>query len=328
MKILVIQTAFIGDVILVTSLLEKLHYHFPEAELDFMVRKGNEGLLKQHPYLHETLVWDKKAGKYRTMWKLLKYVRSQQYDYVINVQRYATTGFLTAFSGAKMTVGFDKNPLSFLFTKRIRHLFDGRHEVKRNTELVSFFTDEQVFPPKLYPTELPFEPLRPYVCIAPMSVWFTKRYPEHKWVKFLREIPSYLQVYILGGPEDIEACEHLRQAALSKHDRAVIQNMAGKLNLLQSGALMQGAVMNYVNDSGPLHLCSAVNAPTCAVYCSTAPILGFGPLADFSRIVQANEDLPCRPCGLHGRKTCPQGHFRCAEGIETSQLMDVLKEVI
>ena len=128
MKILVIQTAFIGDAILATSLLEKLHHHYPQAEIDFLVRRCNESLLKNHPYLHETLIWDKKEGKYASLWKLLRHIRSRQYTYVINVQRFATTGFLTAFSGAETTVGFNKNPLSLLFTRTIQHLrcSDGR----------------------------------------------------------------------------------------------------------------------------------------------------------------------------------------------------------
>ena len=58
MKFLVIQTAFIGDVVLATGIVEKLHRHFPDAEIDFMVRKGNEGLLQNHPYLHKVIICD------------------------------------------------------------------------------------------------------------------------------------------------------------------------------------------------------------------------------------------------------------------------------
>ena len=78
---------------------------------------------------------------------------------------------------------------------------------------------------------------------------------------------------------------------------------------------MQGARMNYVNDSAPMHLCSAMNAPTTAVFCSTVPAFGFGPLADHSRIAEIRGVLECRPCNLHGRPACPLGHFRCAHDI-------------
>jgi heptosyltransferase-2 len=80
--------------------------------------------------------------------------------------------------------------------------------------------------------------------------------------------------------------------------------------------------MNYVNDSAPMHFASSVNAPVTAVYCSTIPAFGFGPLSDISHIVEIQEPLACRPCGLHGRQTCPLGHFNCAKKIHTSQLLN------
>ena len=58
-RILVIQTAFIGDVVLATGIIEKLHQYFPDAQIDFLLLKGNEGLLTNHPYLHEVLIWNK-----------------------------------------------------------------------------------------------------------------------------------------------------------------------------------------------------------------------------------------------------------------------------
>lgn len=62
MKILVIQTAFIGDVILATSLIESIHTKYPNAKIDFLLRKGNENLLQKHPFLNDVLIWDKKIN--------------------------------------------------------------------------------------------------------------------------------------------------------------------------------------------------------------------------------------------------------------------------
>ena len=94
-----------------------------------------------------------------------------------------------------------------------------------------------------------------------------------------------------------------------------IQSLCGKLNFLQ------GAIMNYANDSAPLHFASAMNAPVTAVFCSTVPAFGFGPLRDNGTIVEVTERLSCRPCGLHGHKACPQGHFKCAMEITNEQLL-------
>jgi heptosyltransferase II len=100
-----------------------------------------------------------------------------------------------------------------------------------------------------------------------------------------------------------------------------IYNLAGKLSFLQTAALMKDAIMNYVNDSAPMHIASSVNAPVTAVFCSTVPSFGFGPLSQKSFFLETNEKLDCRPCGLHGYKACPKGHFKCAETISVNALV-------
>src|SRR5262245_23366692 len=100
MKFLIIQTAFIGDVVLATSIVEKLHARFPDAQIDFLLRKGNEALLQKHPLLNEVLIWEKKKDKFKNLFRLLKLIRKRRYDKVINVQRFAATGMLTVFSKA------------------------------------------------------------------------------------------------------------------------------------------------------------------------------------------------------------------------------------
>jgi ADP-heptose:LPS heptosyltransferase len=328
-KFLIIQTAFIGDVVLATGILEKLHAFFPEATIDFLVRKGNEGLFKDHPYLHEILVWNKQEAKQRNLLKTLKLIRSRKYDTVINVQRFAATGLLTAFSGAKEKIGFDKNPLAFLFNRRIKHVISTsqqpKHEIERNNDLVAFLTDEVVSKPRLYPSQNDFAFVakfqqQPYCCIAPASVWFTKQYPVDKWIAFCKLVPQQYFIYLLGSSSDNALCDEIISACPDKS----ITNLSGQLNFLQSAALMKGAVMNYVNDSAPMHFASAVNAPVTAIYCSTLPSFGFGPLSDKRFIVEIDIPLPCRPCGLHGLKACPLGHFDCAYKIKDGQLLQTL----
>lgn len=321
-RILVIQTAFIGDVVLATSLLESLHKHFPKAQLDMLVRGGNEGLLHAHPYLNKVWVWHKKQEKFKNLLKLIQAIRTEHFDLVVNVQRYGSTGFLTALSGAKQTVGFDKNPFSFLFTHSIEHRFDVGHEIERNHQLIDEWVGTQVEKPALYPSKLDFEKVKQfqsirYVCIAPSSVWFTKQWPMHKWVEFIDLIPAEYRVYLLGAPSDQILCKQIQLA--TKHKQ--VENLSGELNFLESAALMKQAVMNYVNDSAPMHFASAMNAPVTAIYCSTVPSFGYGPLSDHQHIIQTGENLSCRPCGLHGKKACPKGHFHCAEKIEAKAVI-------
>ena len=345
-KFLIIQTAFIGDVVLATALIEKLHTNFPEAQIDFLLRKGNEGLLQNHPYIHEVLIWDKKQHKTRNLFKLISIIRKNKYDKVINVQRFFSTGLMTALSGAQEKTGFDKNPLSFLFDNKVKHVIDTEtnyiHEVQRNLLLIKDFTDEKPATTKLYPTKedydevnqlLKEEPLNgesfnvnenqsatKYICVAPASVWFNKQYPKEKWIAFLKLLPSSFKIYLLGAGSDRNLCDEILNAIPGD----AVRNLCGKLSFLQSAALMQNASMNYANDSAPLHIASAMNAPVTAVFCSTVLWFGYGPTSNKSNVVQIDYPLYCRPCSLHGKKYCPEKHFKCALDIKEEQLLKTL----
>ena len=327
-KILIIQTAFIGDVVLATALIEKLHLYYPAASIDFLLRKGNESLLHNNPYLNEVLIWNKKEHKIKNLFAILKKIRGEKYDTVINVQRFFATGLLTAFSGAKQTIGFDKNPLSFLFSKKVKHVFDlqhPKHEVERNNELIKDITDDRIMKPVMYPSADDEKFIQPFtgqrfVTMTPSSVWFTKKYPQEKWTELMDRFDTTCKIYLLGGKDNYEECKLLTAGSANKNTEV----LAGKLSFLQSAALMKHAAMNYVNDSAPLHFTSAVNAPVTAIFCSTIPAFGYTPLSDRSFVIETKERLACRPCGLHGKKACPLGHFKCGYGIETAAVLETI----
>jgi len=335
-KILVIQTAFIGDVVLATALVESLHQQYPQAAIDVVVRKGNEPLFNEHPFINELIVWDKKQHKYLNWLSILKKIRAKKYDVLINVQRFAATGLWTLLSKATTTIGFDKNPFSSLFTHSVKHdvTQNGVHEINRNHKLTESLGALQLCMPKLYPTKSDFDKVKQYqaekyITIAPASVWFTKQFPISAWVSFLSELPFEGPIYILGGVLDKALGDQIinEVGSIDSNASKKIINLSGVLGFLASAALQQKAVMNYVNDSAPLHFCSAVNAPVTAIYCSTIPAFGFGPLSTNSFIVETQQNLSCRPCGLHGKKHCPLGHFNCAKTIANTQLIAPLLQM-
>ncbi|MDP4267688.1 MAG: glycosyltransferase family 9 protein [Bacteroidota bacterium] len=323
---LIIQTAYIGDVVLATSVLEKLHHSYPGAKLDIVVRKGNESLFVDHPFIRNCFVWDKKKHKYRNLFALINELNNLSYDYIINLQRFFSSGFITFRTHGNTKIGFKKNPLSFLFNQSFDHVIGTEknpvHEIERNHRLIAHITDNHVSKPRLYPSEKDFDRISgytksKYICIAPASVWFTKQFPADKWVELIERLKDRYNIFLIGGPADYEFAENIASRVKS----TAVENLCGKLTLLQSAALMNRAVMNFVNDSAPLHFASAVNAPVTAIFCSTMPYFGFGPLSDNSKIVEISEKLDCRPCGIHGRNACPKGHFKCANDIKIEQLL-------
>lgn len=311
-RVLVIQTAFIGDAILSTCLLEALHAESRVQEVHYMVRKGNEGLFQNHPFLDGLIVMDKSQSKLKRLISAVKAVRSSRFDLVVNVQRFAMSGLITWLSGAKTTIGYQKNPLSIFFTHKVpHHIGDARHEVERCMDLLEPVLGRLSGEPRLYPDRASnAEPWKSrYVVMAPSSVWFTKQWPAEYWVELINRMPDELDVLLIGGPSDNEHLEGIR----SQSNNPRVQNLSGTLSLLESAQLIQDAHMTYVNDSAPLHLASATNSSVAAIFCSTVPEFGFGPRSGDSHIFETNEKLDCRPCGLHGKKACPLGHFRCSK---------------
>ncbi|MBN2727591.1 MAG: glycosyltransferase family 9 protein [Bacteroidales bacterium] len=321
-KILIIQTAFIGDVILATSLSASLKAYDEKFIIDFFVPKSCTTVLQEHPHIRNVISWDK-SSKYKNLFALIHVVRKERYDLVVNVHRFGSSGFLTVRSGARKTVGFKKNPLSFLFSKRVEHSFDC-HEIERNHLLIKvLFPDIKLQNPYISAENVDFSSYgihENYITIAPGSVWKTKRYPIEKWKKFIDEIPFDIQIIAIGSKEDSTLAENI--FTNGKQNQL---NLCGKLSLRQSAYVMKHAKMNYANDSAPTHLASAVNAPISTVFCSTLPAFGFTPLSSDSHIIEYDGELDCRPCGIHGHRTCPEKHFKCGNEIKTEQLLKVLK---
>ncbi|MBL7663850.1 MAG: glycosyltransferase family 9 protein [Bacteriovoracaceae bacterium] len=322
-SILIIQTAFIGDTILASAFARQVSVNYPDHEIHFLLRKGNESVIDGLPFIKKVWIWDKKQNKLRALYRLIKELGYYNFQIVFNIHRYFNSGLITFFTRAKFKVGFIQNPLSLFYTHKVHHQIpyteDGRvlHEVERNFKLLKKLKPEATLPmpnkPELPITEADFEKVKnlkttSYVVVAPASVWATKQWPWESYRDLVGRLALSYQVYLIGAPDDKELCEKVRAES-----NAV--NLAGKLSLKQSAALMKDAKRVFVNDSAPVHLASAVNAPTTAFFCATIKEFGYGPLADDSIILESPEQLSCRPCGLHGGNHCPKLHFKCALNI-------------
>lgn len=265
-------------------------------------------------------------------------LRRERFDLAVNLHRFASSGLLTYLARASTAVGFEKNPLSFLFSRSFPHQIGADeagkylHEIERNHQLIAEWCGSEVVLPKLYPERIPIRPFwaeniraflrdKEVILIAPASVWFTKQFPEEQWVKLTNALTKY-RIGFIGAPGDHQLVERLMSSA----EHPDCHNFCGELNLLESARLMAEAKMTYVNDSAPLHLATSVQARVTAVFCSTVPSFGFGPKGPDAYTVETDTELDCRPCGLHGYKRCPKGHFKCATTIRTAQLTATLSK--
>lgn len=318
---LIIQTAFLGDVILCTPLISELKRIYPDAVIDVLVRKGNEILLQNNPGINKVFVFNKNDPKLYSLKGIIREVRKVKYDEVINLQRYTSAGIICLFARTKYRIGFTKNALPFIYNKRIKHSIDkGEHEVVRNLKTIAHHGANKIAAPKLFPSREAYKAVEKfketsYYCLAPASVWYTKQLPKEKWVELIHLLIEKGNILLIGGPNDRNLCAEI--AAEFNTEKVI--NLAGKYSLLESAALMESATINYVNDSGPQHIASAMNAPVIAFFCSTIPDFGFGPLSEKSKIVQTDEELSCKPCGIHGYNKCPKDHFKCGKNIKITE---------
>jgi len=304
----------LGDVILMTSMIESLaHYHEGEAEIHALVRAENAMVLSNNPHLAKVHSFEKRRKKYHNLRKTVQSIRQERFHVVFNCHRFASSGYVAVRSGAGVKIGFDKNPLSFGYTDVVKHTYgDDLHELDRNHALLQKgWADVSRKPPRLYPSPEDYEYVKehsdpPFYVLAPASVWHTKQYPREGWLDLIGRLPH--RSLLIGGGNDIELCE-----SIANQSKGRALTLAGKLTLLQSAAIVQNSLGVFANDSAPTHIGTAMNAPTHTVFCSTSPYFGFGPKASESFIHQTTEDLNCRPCGIHGKKKCPEGHFLCSK---------------
>jgi ADP-heptose:LPS heptosyltransferase len=334
--ILIIQTAFIGDTILASQFARAVKDQYPDSEIHFFLRKGNESVIQGLPTIHKVWVWDKQGGKTRNLLRLIAELRKIRFDMVFNLHRHFNSGLVSALVKSPFKAGFTQNPMSMFYTHKVNHLIPHKseggvwHEVQRNLQLLQkadpnlkIVDNSKIYKPELPLTEKNFAKVAPhiegdYFVIAPASVWFTKAWSEHKYRELTIELAKLGKVLFIGAPTDKELCDRIRL------DIPNTENLCGGLNLLDSAALMKKAKRVFVNDSAPLHLASCVNAKTTAIFCSTVPEFGYTPLADDSVVVDVGNALTCRPCGLHGYKSCPLGHFKCAEDIEIKKVLSTI----
>lgn len=336
-KILIIQTAFLGDVILALPLAQTLKQHLPESRIDFLCIPNTASVLANHPDINMVIPYDKKGGdKYDKFIEVLNEIREVEYDAVVSPHRSFRSALLTYYSEAKTRVGFDRNSLSFMLTNKVKYVQD-RHEIVRNNELArallgNEYDEKKVsLKPLLYPSGEDKQTVNHLllhkanlVTYAPCSRWFTKQATINKSKEILHKLTfSGYNVALIGGSEDTEYCRMLEK---EMNDPAIM-NLCGKFTPLQSYYVITQSKALITVDSAAQHLGAASNTPIILIYGSTNMSFGFYPLISRYKIIE-NSNLDCRPCTNHGRDKCPKNHFKCIEDLSAEIILKEMEQII
>ena len=331
---LVIQTSFLGDVILTTPLIAELAKRGP---VDVLVTPLGATALANNPDIRTVIPYDKRStyGSALGLWSTIKEIRSRRpYDAAYLAQGSFRSGLLAMLTGARERIGFASSTGRVLYTQQLRYRPD-RHHAERLWSLAMADwpdppTREQIRP-RLYPSDDDRRGVdqllrrggdynEPLIALAPGSAWGTKRWPYYR--QLAERLSGDFRIAIIGSPADAEAAAQIIGSLTSE---SVVDGVG--LPLLASAELIGRAQAIVTNDSAPQHLASAMGTPTIAIFGPTVPEFGFGPLAE-RKAIAGHTGLSCRPCHRHGPQRCPLGHWRCMRELGPEYISSLLTEVL
>ena len=324
-KTLILRLSSIGDVVLATPFLRVFRAAYPDAEIDFVVKKEFADLLRHNPNITRLHELDASLGREELLrWK--KFFSSQQYDAVFDLHNNFRTKILRGGIRAPRFVVNKRTLERWLLVQCKWNLFREIIPVaERYIETVATLhvkpdqrsceiytpphTDESVRA-KLT-TYFQQNELKPMVALCPGAKHFTKRWSVEYYASLARRITEKLDynIIVLGGPDEAAICE-----TIASIDRSRIFNTCGAFSLLESVAAFDHCALAVTNDSGLMHIATARDCPVLAIFGSTVREFGFAPY-NAKSIIMENSALTCRPCSHIGRSACPKEHFRCMKEI-------------
>jgi len=332
-KILLVQTSFLGDLILSTPVIGGLLSKHPGAEIYLMTTLLGQALVRKDRRIKGVITFDKKKSEkgLRGFFSKLKEVKDHKFDIVYSLHKSYRTSILLFLAQIPKRVGFSKAHLSFLYTDRVQRP-PKEHDVLRNLSLIGhiqeFTTAEMEL--KLYGpsgTESKeildlFSIKSPYAVIAPGSAWATKRWNASGYREIVQKLLTDFKhdVVVVGVGSEKEIADQVAFGTKA-------HNLCGKTDLFQLMGIVSNASLMVCNDSMNLHLASAFKIPTVTIFCATSPDFGFGPWQNKAQVIE-KENLPCKPCSRHGGNSCPTGTELCMNGIPTDRVTDAINQMI
>lgn len=329
---LIVQTSFLGDLVLTTPLIA---YLAEQGPVDVVCTPAAGALLANHPGVREIIVYDKRGADrgVRGFLRLASRLRAAKYDAAYHAQGSARSGALTAAAGIGERVGFATSAGRMFYTTRVAPMENMHHAAR----LLSLGTRDprrsmprEALRPRLYPGTAERDAVnklldgrrdqRMLVALAPGSVWATKRWPYY--AELAKLLATDAQIAVIGGAADATLAAEIGVAT-----GGAAVDTTGQLSLLESAELIGRAALLVTNDSSPLHLASAMNTPTLAIFGPTVPELGFGPLAEVAATAGAST-LACRPCDKHGPQRCPLGHWKCMRELSAESVAAAARRLL
>jgi lipopolysaccharide heptosyltransferase II len=335
-NVLVLQTSFLGDSLLTLPLLRRLKEGLPRARISVLTLPKNADVFRGSPWADEVLLDDKHGahGGFLGAWKIARELRGRGFDLAVIPHRSLRSALVARLAGIPRRVGFSSSAGRFLLTDLVPFAWL-THDLERNLALARPLgaaaapaTDEAryVAPPPVTPelarklAEAGAAEGARLAGVHPGAAWATKRWPPERFAELCRRLSSAgLTPVLVGGPGDAPLGDSIAKASGAA-------DLVGRTSLEELKSLMGRLSLFVTNDSGPMHLAAAAGVPVVALFGATTRELGFFPYGGGHRVVEA--ELACRPCGLHGASSCPEGHFLCMRLLTVDRVEAACREAL
>lgn len=356
---LVVQTAFLGDLLLCIPLLKRTKDLWPQHKLGLVCRKGFGDFFRRVGLVDE--VFEIQKGQAATYEAVLRSLREFEVDHLISPHESLRTALFVRKIQAKTKIGYKKIWNGFFYDERFfrdLRLPDAMRQLsllcfedeKLAEDLNHYVMSESPYLPirdgRLSPpppwasmslrsdvlSETVFADLKsrfqlheydkgPVVLIFPGSVWATKRWTETGFIDTGRALREQgCEVLIMGGPGEESLAETVAKMIPGS------RSLAGKTSIYESAQLIGRANLVIGNDSASTHLAAVCETPLIAIFGPTILQFGYRPWSTQSYVVQKN--LSCRPCGKHGHNQCPIKTHECMKGISASTVVETARAIL
>jgi lipopolysaccharide heptosyltransferase II len=335
MKILIIRLSSIGDILLSTAFIRQARQTFPDAEIDFIVKKRFSDLVQFNPHINHVFEYDDKSQTNLT--EFVKLFKGQKYDYIFDLHHNLRSIYLRKKIAAQKRFHIKKDKLAqtalvkfkWRIYDRIKTIPERYSEVGNASGIIDDGLGLEVFWSKEIETEvtkkfreIEIDMSRPMIGLAPGAGFFTKRWPIEYFEQLINLInkENGYNILVIGGEDEFEQGNKL-------NNFPNVYNFAGKLNILESGAAISKLKCLISNDSGMMHMATSVQTPVVAIFGSSVQEFGFFPYRAKGVVIE-NENLACRPCSHIGKASCPKDHFKCMNDIHPEQVFNKMLKVI
>ncbi len=331
MKILIIRLSSIGDIILTTAVLKAFKDKYKDCKIDFLVLDKFKDAISLCPYINKLILYNKSENDgLKGMMSFSKELSKEKYDYVFDLHSKFRSIFIGNFLKYKYGVKVYKYKKRAFWKSILVNLKLIKYKVD-NTIIKNYFnafTDFDIeykgenlnfsFEENL---EKKFLEYKDTIIFAPGASKETKKWTEENFKNLAFKLYNRFQkkIILIGGKEDIGKCDRI-----SENSDGKIINLAGKLSLKESGALLSIAKFLVTNDSGPFHIARGVKCKTFVIFGPTSP-----EMFEYNKnSILVYKNVDCSPCSLHGDKVCPKKHFNCMKKLDYNLVYNIIDKNI